>query len=120
MLFCTTAAMTLQTGKQNWYDYKSGKKLKRETRKEKRLPKTGRRKHANQIFKKKQRVYLCLQEPKRFLLSANVSASAGHPKWLTGFYVRYLKVANKPLRYPYGSEQISFYTSIGGKSHQFI
>lgn len=108
MLFCTTAAMTLQTGKQNWYDYKSGKKLKRETRKEKRLPKTGRRKHANQIFKKKQRVYLCLQEPKRFLqvfcqiflLSANVSDSAGHPKWLTRFYVRYLKVPNKPLRYP--------------------
>lgn len=35
MLFCTTAAMTFQSGKQNGYDYKSEKKLKREMRKEK-------------------------------------------------------------------------------------
>jgi len=47
MLSCTTAAMTLQSGKQNWCDCNSGKKLKREKKKKIRLSKTARRKHAN-------------------------------------------------------------------------
>lgn len=32
--------------------------------------------------------------------------SAGHPKWLTGFYGKYLKLPKKPLRrYLYGSNK---------------
>lgn len=53
--------------------------------------------------------------------SCSVSNSAGHPKWLTGYYGKYLKLPKKPLRrYLYGSKQTTFYISIDGKSDRFI